>query len=248
MARFNMTVFCMAALLAKQSARAFQNNVPATRVLSVLTPSSHSLIGIGKDHTHKYRHGGSAFHLWMSTSIDVDDLNAKIAAKGEEIRQLKVDGIEKAALGPHVEELLALKAQLPVDETVEVPKAKKKSPPPQKQKKKANDNNNKKVEEMSESELRLNRLSKVTAMKAAGVEPFEYSFECTRSAAQLAAEYEGRLEDGAEDEESDVSIAGRIMTRRVFGKLAFFTLQDETGIIQLQFDKTRLGDSFKVRN
>lgn len=36
------------------------------------------------------------------------------------------------------------------------------------------------------------------------------------------------------------------MTRRVFGKLAFFTLQDESGIIQLQFDKNRLGDNFKV--
>jgi hypothetical protein len=29
--------------------------------------------------------------------------------------------------------------------------------------------------------------------------------------------------------------------------LAFFTMQDESGTIQLQFDKTRLGDSFKVR-
>jgi lysyl-tRNA synthetase class 2 len=80
------------------------------------------------------------------------------------------------------------------------------------------------------------------------VEPFAYSFDCTKSAAQLTAEYEGRLDDGAEDEESDVSVAGRIMTRRVFGKLAFFTLQDESGIIQLQFDKNRLGDTFQVRN
>ena len=38
----------------------------------------------------------------------------------------------------------------------------------------------------------------------------------------------------------DVAVAGRIMTRRVFGKLAFFTLQDETGTIQLYLDKNRI--------
>ena len=41
-----------------------------------------------------------------------------------------------------------------------------------------------------------------------------------------------------------MSVAGRIMARRVFGKLAFFTLQDDTGIIQLYIDKGRLGDEF----
>ncbi|MFN9957211.1 MAG: OB-fold nucleic acid binding domain-containing protein, partial [bacterium] len=37
-------------------------------------------------------------------------------------------------------------------------------------------------------------------------------------------------------------MAGRILTKRLFGKLAFFTLQDETGKIQLQLEKGRLGD------
>jgi hypothetical protein len=179
----------------------------------------------------------------MSTSIDVDELNSKIKAKGDEIRQLKADGLDKAALAPHVEELLALKAQLPVDDTAEASKPKKSNPPKEKKPAAAPE---KQVEDMSDSELRLNRLSKVQAMRDANVEPFEYTFECTRTAARLAAEYEGRLDDGAEDEESDVAVAGRIMTRRVFGKLAFFTLQDESGIIQLQFDQKRLGDSFKV--
>ena len=34
------------------------------------------------------------------------------------------------------------------------------------------------------------------------------------------------------------------MTRRVMGKLAFFTLADETGTIQLFLEKATLGDSF----
>ena len=37
-----------------------------------------------------------------------------------------------------------------------------------------------------------------------------------------------------------MSIAGRITARRVFGKLAFFTLQDETGTIQLYLDKKEI--------
>jgi lysyl-tRNA synthetase class II len=43
-----------------------------------------------------------------------------------------------------------------------------------------------------------------------------------------------------------VAVAGRIMARRVFGKLAFFTLQDNTGVIQLYIDKGRLGEEFNV--
>ena len=37
------------------------------------------------------------------------------------------------------------------------------------------------------------------------------------------------------------------MARRVFGKLAFFTLQDNTGVIQLYIDKGRLEEEFNVR-
>ena len=49
----------------------------------------------------------------MSTEINVADIESKIAAKGDEIRQLKADGIEKDALKSYIAELLALKAQLP---------------------------------------------------------------------------------------------------------------------------------------
>eukprot|EP00741_Cyanophora_paradoxa_P007645 tig00001164_g7394.t1 len=42
-----------------------------------------------------------------------------------------------------------------------------------------------------------------------------------------------------------MSIAGRVLAKRVFGKLAFFTLQDETGIIQLYLDKTRIDEGME---
>ena len=242
-------------MLAKQSARAFQNPVGKSPCRGAFIAGRSTPPG-GVFSTNKIlgeSRRPNQFRLFSSSSVDIeDDLNVKIKAKGDEIRQLKADGVDKATLAPHVQELQALKAQLPPSAETEqaAPAAKKQqATKPEKQKKANTQPNIKKgVEEMSESELRLNRLAKIEAMKEANVEPFEYTFQCNRSAAKLAAEYEGRLVEGEEDKESDVAVAGRIMTRRVFGKLAFITLQDETGIIQLQFDAERLGDSFKVRH
>ena len=199
-----------------------------------------------------------------SSSEEITSVEAQIATKGDEIRKLKENGIEKPELAPHIEELLALKAKL-ANLTGEVPptpmpKKEEEKKPQQKQKKQQNNNNAKKDEsEMSINELRESRLSKVSAMREAGVEPYAYVYNPNRSASQLAQEYDGKLEPGEEDvnneytslsdDEEEIAVAGRIMARRVFGKLAFYTLQDETGTIQLQFDKKRLSerdaDSFK---
>ena len=58
-----------------------------------------------------------------------------------------------------------------------------------------------------------------------------YRFEPTTTSAQLREEF-GALEPGVETDRH-VTIAGRLMLRRVQGKLAFGTLQDGTGRIQL---------------
>ena len=50
---------------------------------------------------------------WLSSSTtNVDELQAQIKAKGDEIRALKEGGADKATVAPLVQELLALKAQL----------------------------------------------------------------------------------------------------------------------------------------
>jgi lysyl-tRNA synthetase class 2 len=179
-----------------------------------------------------------------SLSVErIAELEEQIKQKGDQIRQLKADGTEKADLAPHIAELKALKAELDPPKEKKAPQKKQTNNAPNNKKKPAA------AEELSDSELKAARLSKVDAMREAGVEPYEYTFQITQTASQLASAYENKLEPGEEDEASDVSIAGRIMARRVFGKLAFYTIQDESGTIQLQLDKTRLeGDSFKVRN
>ncbi|MFP4693809.1 MAG: lysine--tRNA ligase [Halothece sp.] len=87
-------------------------------------------------------------------------------------------------------------------------------------------------------EIRATRIQKVETLKQQGLNPFAYKWEITHHANELQQQYV-QLENG-EEVETEVSIAGRITGRRVFGKLAFFTLQDETSTIQLYLDKKRI--------
>lgn len=102
-------------------------------------------------------------------------------------------------------------------------------------------NANKKGEQPSTAEeLRAARLQKLDSMRDAGVNPYAYSFEKTDDAATLQLDY-ADLKDGEEAADGrQLALAGRIMVRRIFGKLAFFTLQDTSGTIQLYLDKKHL--------
>lgn len=84
-------------------------------------------------------------------------------------------------------------------------------------------------------EIRATRLQKVQQLTEAGLNPFAYRWEKTHSAAELQAKYEDLA--AGEEVDDEVAIAGRILARRVFGKLAFFNLQDESGTVQLYLDK-----------
>jgi lysyl-tRNA synthetase, class II len=94
---------------------------------------------------------------------------------------------------------------------------------------------------MSEEDIRAARLEKVAQIKELGMNPYAYRWESTHHAAQLQEKF-ADLPSG-EEVDLEVAIAGRILARRVFGKLAFFTLQDETGTIQLYLEKNRIQES-----
>ncbi|MEM7716809.1 MAG: lysine--tRNA ligase [Cyanobacteria bacterium P01_A01_bin.68] len=94
---------------------------------------------------------------------------------------------------------------------------------------------------MSEEDIRATRLEKVEELRQQGINPYAYRWEVTHKAKQLQDKF-ASLANG-EEVDVEVAIAGRIMARRVFGKLAFFTLQDETGSIQLYLDKKCIAES-----
>ena len=93
---------------------------------------------------------------------------------------------------------------------------------------------------MASDDIRAARIEKVHQLRQLGLNPYAYRWESTHSTADLQAKY-ADLPSG-EEVQVDVAIAGRILARRVFGKLAFFTLQDQTGTIQLYLDKQKIQD------
>ena len=96
------------------------------------------------------------------------------------------------------------------------------------------------------SELRDTRLEKAHALKSLGKGPYGLNFRPTDSADALQKKY-ADLPNG-EEKKDEVSIAGRVTSRRVMGKLAFFTLTDETGTVQLFLEKATLNQNENSEN
>ena len=81
------------------------------------------------------------------------------------------------------------------------------------------------------------RLAKVEDARAAGIDPYPVRFDRSALAGDLHEAYRA-LGPGEATGEA-VAVAGRIMLRRSFGKLAFLTIEDVSGRIQLM---ASLGD------
>ncbi|MEI6379395.1 MAG: lysine--tRNA ligase [Cyanobacteriota bacterium ELA615] len=106
----------------------------------------------------------------------------------------------------------------------------------------SSDSVNKETQSSSSLEgIRATRIAKVEQLKQQGFNPYAYQWQCSTSTKSLQEKYQS-LENGQEVA-VEVSLAGRILNRRVMGKLAFFTLQDETGAIQLYLEKQKIVSS-----
>src|SRR6266702_111723 len=94
------------------------------------------------------------------------------------------------------------------------------------------------IEELSE--LLLQRRRKVDALWEAGINPYPNDFKPQHTSADIVATY-GTVEplDAAD---VSLSVAGRILARRSFGKAAFIQLQDRKGRIQLYVKKDEIGE------
>src|SRR3954469_4424066 len=86
---------------------------------------------------------------------------------------------------------------------------------------------------------RRQRLAKLDALRADGVDPYPVRFDADVTAGALHAEY-GDLEPGTETERV-VRLAGRILLLRRQGKLSFATVQDRDGTVQLFVNQRAIG-------
>jgi len=84
---------------------------------------------------------------------------------------------------------------------------------------------------MAEEELFEARKRKLDELQARGVDPWPVKFERTHFAAQIASDF-ADLQPG-EDSGQHATVAGRLVSSRVQGKVGFGDVVDQTGKIQL---------------
>ncbi|MDN5907460.1 MAG: lysine--tRNA ligase, partial [Staphylococcus equorum] len=95
------------------------------------------------------------------------------------------------------------------------------------------------------------RRQKLQELYDLGIDPFGQKFERTSTAAPLHEDWDTYTKEELHDkeDESNVSIAGRLMTKRGKGKAGFAHVQDLTGQIQIYVRKDQVGDEqFEVWN
>ncbi|MCC5941703.1 MAG: lysine--tRNA ligase [Balneolaceae bacterium] len=93
--------------------------------------------------------------------------------------------------------------------------------------------------EPSLSEQQQIRLEKLDQLRELGVNPFPTKFDVTHLSAEIHSDES--LQTESQEDAPRVSIAGRVMTRRIMGKASFFTVQDSDGIIQVYIRRDDIG-------
>ncbi|MCJ2532365.1 MAG: lysine--tRNA ligase [Candidatus Thermoplasmatota archaeon] len=90
-----------------------------------------------------------------------------------------------------------------------------------------------------ESDLKAQMRKNLETMKSMGFDPYEtYSFERTHTSAGVRKEF---ADIGQDKSDKVVSVAGRVMAKRIHGKAGFADLVDRDGKVQLYFKLNDIG-------
>ena len=92
-----------------------------------------------------------------------------------------------------------------------------------------------------ENKLIAERRKKLDVMRASG-NPYPNDFHRNALADELHHMYGAHENETLEDESVEVSVAGRMMVKRVMGKASFIKFQDRSGQIQIRVERDRLAD------
>ena len=91
--------------------------------------------------------------------------------------------------------------------------------------------------EVDASEVKKVRIAKLNDLVERGQNPFEItSYNRTHTAGAIVSDYEGH-------EGLTVSVAGRLMSKRIMGKASFGSILDSDGRIQVYFSRDDLGEA-----
>lgn len=101
-------------------------------------------------------------------------------------------------------------------------------------------------DKQDEHRLIAERRAKLSAIREQGI-PFPNDFRRNVMAGELQAEYGEKEKEDLDNNPLRVSIAGRIMSKRVMGKLSFAHIQDMSGRIQLWIERDALPEGMYMR-
>ncbi len=88
------------------------------------------------------------------------------------------------------------------------------------------------------------RLAKLLALKASGAEPYPNDFKPSATCVACIEKYDTLTNEELEAEPVSVTLAGRIVAVRDFGKASFVKIQDRSGRLQLYFKKNVVGEDY----
>lgn len=97
-------------------------------------------------------------------------------------------------------------------------------------------------QEVELNDLLRVRREKLAALTEKGLDPFGTKFNRTHTAADLVSQYGEKEKEDLDSEEIEVTLAGRIMTKRGKGKAGFAHIQDLTGKIQIYVRLDAVGE------
>lgn len=86
------------------------------------------------------------------------------------------------------------------------------------------------------------RREKMNALREKGIDPFGQAFERDQNSATIKEVYGEKTQEELNKLNAEVSIAGRIMSKRRMGKLGFIHLLDREGRIQVVINQRIVGD------
>jgi lysyl-tRNA synthetase class 2 len=92
-------------------------------------------------------------------------------------------------------------------------------------------------------DINQQKLDKLAALRAAGIDPYPYGYHRTHTTQQAVALVIENKEN-TQTQEIRVNVAGRIMSKRGMGKTAFMDLRDGSGKIQLFMRINNLVDKY----
>jgi len=86
------------------------------------------------------------------------------------------------------------------------------------------------------------RRKKIERLKEMGINPYPAGYKANITSHEAVEKFGNKDGEALEKDTTEYSLAGRVMSMRVFGKAAFIHIKDAFGLIQAYIRKDKVGE------